>query len=354
MGKPTLHDVAAAAGVSYATADRVLNNRGGVAKKSQDRVRAAIAELGYQRDITAANLSRRRRYRFAFLLPMAGEGFFARLHEHVQSEQTRRAQARQQITITHVPAFDAAALVRAIENCAAEDYDGLCLVAVEDPQVEAALTSLRARGVAVVTLVADSPETTRDAYVGIDNRTAGRTAGDLMVLAHRGAASEGRGRILPITGSLSARDHADRYAGFCDVVSPGLPVLPPLETGDDPDVLEQALRRALDANPDITGVYNLGAGIPGLVAALSATARPHPPVVISHELCAATRDAVAQGLIDAVIDQKPAQEITAALAALVALSDGLPFDPLTAQIIPAVHFKHNMPPQPAVGPEERA
>ncbi len=30
MRKPTLHDVARTAGVSYATADRVLNERGGV------------------------------------------------------------------------------------------------------------------------------------------------------------------------------------------------------------------------------------------------------------------------------------------------------------------------------------
>ncbi|ATF18549.1 LacI family DNA-binding transcriptional regulator [Phaeobacter gallaeciensis] len=354
MGKPTLHDVAAAAGVSYATADRVLNNRGGVAKKSQDRVRAAIADLGYQRDITAANLSRRRQYRFAVLLPAASEGFFARLHADLEQEVAARSQSRQQIAITRVPPFDAAALTRAIESCAAEGYDGICLVAVEDPGVEAALTRLRAQGVAVVTLVADSASQARDAYVGIDNRSAGRTAGDLMRLAHRGGGAASLGQILPITGSLNARDHADRYAGFCDVVSADLHILPPLETGDDPEILEQALGRALRANPDITGIYNLGAGIPGLISALATTQPGDKPVVISHELCAATRDAVANGLIDAVIDQKPAQEITAALAALVALSDGQPIDPLAGQITPAVHFKHNMPPQSAVGPEEGA
>ncbi|XHE56357.1 LacI family DNA-binding transcriptional regulator [Phaeobacter sp. BS34] len=353
MGKPTLHDVAAAAGVSYATADRVLNNRGGVAKKSQDRVRAAIADLGYQRDITAANLSRRRRYRFAVLMPAAQEGFFATLHADLEQEVAARSQARQQITLTQVPPFDAAALTCALEACAAEGYDGVCLVAVQDPSVDAALTRLRAQGVAVVTLVADSAAQARDTYVGIDNRSAGRTADDLMRLAHRGGAAA-QGQILPITGSLNARDHADRYAGFCDVVSADLRILPPLETGDDPDILEQALCRALRANPDISGIYNLGAGISGLISALAGTQQDDRPVVISHELCAATRDAVAQGLIDAVIDQKPAQEITAALAALVALSDGQPVDPLAGQITPAVHFKHNMPPQSAVGPEEGA
>ncbi|MFS4583170.1 LacI family DNA-binding transcriptional regulator [Phaeobacter sp. C3_T13_0] len=359
MRKPTLHDVAAAAGVSYATADRVLNSRGGVAQKSKDRVRTAIAELGYQRDITAANLSRRRQYKFAFLLPVAGEGFFSALRDVLTRDLTARTQARQQITIIDLPAFDPSALVRALDQCALGKYDGVCLVAVEDRAVESALIRLRAQGVAIVTLVADSAPTTRDAYVGIDNHTAGRTAGDLMVLAHRGGLANLQGQILTITGSLSARDHADRYAGFCDVVSGNLQVLPSLETGDDPVFLEQELRRVLIDNPDITGIYNLGAGIPGLVAALATSnmqsrAEVNRPVVISHELCAATRAAVEQGLIDAVIDQKPAQEISGALTTLVALSDGLPIDASAGQIIPAVHFKHNMPPQPADGPEEGA
>ncbi|WP_335339677.1 LacI family DNA-binding transcriptional regulator [Frigidibacter mobilis] len=64
MRSPTLHDVARSAGVSYSTADRVLNGRGGVAEKSAQRVLRAIEELGYRRDIHAANLSRRRNYRF--------------------------------------------------------------------------------------------------------------------------------------------------------------------------------------------------------------------------------------------------------------------------------------------------
>ena len=77
MRNPTLHDVARAAGVSYSTADRVLNGRGGVAVKSVQRVRQAIEDLGYRRDITAANLSRRRSYRFAAWIPQGDHGFFS-------------------------------------------------------------------------------------------------------------------------------------------------------------------------------------------------------------------------------------------------------------------------------------
>ena len=51
MASPTLSDVAHAAGVSYATADRVINNRGNVAAKSIAKVHEAVATLGYVRNI---------------------------------------------------------------------------------------------------------------------------------------------------------------------------------------------------------------------------------------------------------------------------------------------------------------
>lgn len=76
---PTLSDVAQAAGVSYATADRVVNNRGNVARKSIDKVRDAVDRLGYVRNVAAANLSRRRVYRLAFLISSGTNAFFNRV-----------------------------------------------------------------------------------------------------------------------------------------------------------------------------------------------------------------------------------------------------------------------------------
>ncbi len=64
MNRVTAQDVAAAAGVSLATVDRVLNNRKGVRGTTIERVTAAMDRLKFVRDQTAANLARRRSYRF--------------------------------------------------------------------------------------------------------------------------------------------------------------------------------------------------------------------------------------------------------------------------------------------------
>jgi len=47
MPRPTVNDIAEAAGVSLATVDRVLNARRGVREKTVSRVNAAIEKLGY-------------------------------------------------------------------------------------------------------------------------------------------------------------------------------------------------------------------------------------------------------------------------------------------------------------------
>ncbi|WP_026459631.1 LacI family DNA-binding transcriptional regulator [Schaalia suimastitidis] len=57
---PSIHDVAAQAGVSHQTVSRVLNNKGRVAESTKEKVRQVIQELGYRRNTVARALSTRR------------------------------------------------------------------------------------------------------------------------------------------------------------------------------------------------------------------------------------------------------------------------------------------------------
>jgi DNA-binding LacI/PurR family transcriptional regulator len=58
---PTLSDVASLAGVSRATASRVINDVPAVSADARRRVRRAVAVLGYVPDEAAVALARRRR-----------------------------------------------------------------------------------------------------------------------------------------------------------------------------------------------------------------------------------------------------------------------------------------------------
>ena len=80
--------------------------------------------------------------------------------------------------------------------------------------------------------------------------------------------------------------------------------------------------KLLDSHPDLAGIYNLGAGNAGLVAALGKTHRAGNVRVVAHELTDTTRDGLRAGTLDVVLDQNPDGEIRAAIAAArqVALS----------------------------------
>ncbi len=351
MRKPTLHDVARAAGVSYATADRVLNERGNVAAKSEVLVREAIRQLGYTRDVHAANLSRRRLYEFHFILPQGDHSFFKALRASLAEQEQRNRANRVAIRVDDVPAFDAEALAKALAAIEPGACDCVALVATDSPNVNCEIERLREAGTFVITLVSDAASAVRDAYVGLDNDRAGRTAGRLMTLGH----SRSDGSVLAIIGSYSAKDHRDRLRGFADVVGAAIPkieLLPVAEGADDPRRIFDLVAAAL-SDDALTGIYSIGAGNRGLFDALRGHSGSRPLVIV-HELVPHSREALEEGLIDAVIDQKPADEIAAVLEAMKTLSDRETLPPAFGEISPAIFLRDNLPALAEPAPSPRS
>ncbi len=344
--RPTLTDVARRAGVSYATADRVVNGRGRVAEKSARRVNEAIEALGYVRNVAAANLAQQRVYRFIVVLPDGQNAFFTRIREILEDARARLLPERIDLGIETVPAFDAVALARRLAGRV--DVDGLAVVGAEGPEVSEAVERLEGQGVPLVTLVSDMPRAARAAYVGIDNGVAGRTAARMILMAHGGRP----GRVLPILGAETARDHADRLAGLRAVLSeaPQLSLAPEIAGRDSAETVEARVRDALAADPAITAIYNAGAGNAGLVRALATLPGDRTrPFVVLHELVANTRAALEAGKVDVVLDQRPEEEVRRVVAILRALAERRPLEPMEP-ILPTIFVKDNLPPDP--GPAE--
>lgn len=340
MSGPTLSDVAQAAGVSYATADRVLNNRGNVAQKSIDKVHEAVKRLGYVRNVAAANLSRKRVYRLAFLIPTGSNAFFNRIRSHILQTANHLSAESVTVELVDVPAFSVEALRDSVEQLTAYDYDGVAIVGLQSRELEQPLADLQARGVAVIALVSDLPEAFRSAYVGIDNTVAGRTAARLTGMAHAGL----DGVIQTFAGALDARDHAERLSGFREVMAADFPNLylpDPILTKDNPAVLYDAACDALRSDTPFTAFYNVGAGNVGLIGAIKDAAEGRPFCVV-HELVAHSRQALLENHIDLVIDQRPDVEITRAFAKLRALIDGRNLPPMT-NLMPTIFVRDNVP-----------
>ncbi len=324
--KPTVHDIARSAGVSLATVDRVLNGRPGVRNSTRQRVEQAITALGFVRDVAAANLAKRRTYKFCFILPGNDNSFMIGLRREVEAAIARSIVERTRISIIEVPAFDVDALVQALKTLSDENPDGVAVVAIDAPEVRVAVGELIDAGIAVVTLVSNLGGPGRHHYAGIDNIAAGRTAANLMGRF----LSKSDGRVGVLAGSMLVRDHRERLEGFLSVLAEDFPqvaILPVMEARDDPVLAEAMIRDALRCHVGLNGIYSLGAGNRGLIRALRETQTR--PVVIAHEVSASTREALLDGTIDAVLNQDAGHEVRSAIRVLKAKADGLPV--LTAQ-----------------------
>ena len=115
-----------------------------------------------------------------------------------------------------------------------------------------AIRETAAAGTPVLTMVSDIAHAPRIAYVGIDNRNAGRLAGHLLGRFVPGSAGE----VALFAGSLSYRGHEEREMGFRHVLADEFPKLQIVELREVRDDLERSYREArrlLAARPSCAG-----------------------------------------------------------------------------------------------------
>jgi LacI family transcriptional regulator len=337
----TLRDIARQAGVSLATVDRVLHNRAGVRPETVRRVKEAIERNALQPRAAAAELARGRARRFAFVMPSGPNPFMQQIQSYLAEMSTWLSARRLAVETVVTDVFDGAVLASRLESLAG-DFDGVAVVALDHPSVRAAINDLVDGGAKVVTLVSDVPSSRRHHYVGIDNIAAGRTAGALVgrLVGPR------RGKIAIVAGSQGLRDHAERIFGFNQVMASEflqLEVLPLLEGRDQDDRSEHLMMRLLSDHPDIVGLYNVGAGTPGVAKALIDSGRASQMVFVGHDVTVATRKLLLNGVMDAVISQNPGHEARASVRALLALARGEPMLSEQEKIRIDIVMRDNLP-----------
>ena len=338
MNRVTVFDVAAEAGVSVATVDRVLNSRGGVRAVTIERVQGAIARLGFRRDAFAAGLATRRVERYAFVIPEGPNSFMTALRASVASVAEAVVEQRVELGVVGYRALDEASLVAALASLEGKACHGVALVGIDSLAVQRQIDRLVASGVAVVTLVSDVTPSRRQAFIGADNKAAGRVAAALLGRMTYACP----GSVAMVMGHMTLHDHVERRLGFEQVLRrdhPHLRLAGVIEGFDDSERTRPLLAAMLATHPDIVGIYSVGAGNRGVIAAIR-QAGP-VPVTIAHELSAHAREALLDGIFTVVLDQDRDQAAAEALAALRTLIRGEAAHP--PDVRTQIYLRENLP-----------
>ena len=304
--KPIIADVARLAGVSTATVDRVLNDRGGVNAEKAARALSAARRLKLDRNLT-------RRYSrvlcIAVLIQSSANPFHEALREAFASVGRAYADLNLQFLIQHIAPGDARGIAAAVRDAGAH-HDGLIISSPDDARISLAIHQI-AKSLPVIALATDLPDSGRRAYVGPDDRAGGRVAGDLMGRFLGGSG----GDIVMIAGLLSVRGHKAREVGFREVLAehyPACRLTAVLESGENAERAGLLTLQAICDNPAIRGVYHATSGAREVVAALGTVRRDRAIALVSHELTAERRALLKARAIDALIDQNPEFEVRAA------------------------------------------
>jgi LacI family transcriptional regulator len=331
-----MSDVARRAGVSLATVDRIFNGRGVVSEVTRLRVLEAARAIGYVAGDPEAGAGNRVR-RLDAILPGGGNGYLQLLADEIASASA--AFPGIEVTVHRVEGFDAYALARKLDEI--ETSDGVAVVSIEHPLVREAIRNLRARGIAVATLVSDITDIGSIGYVGIDNRASGRLAAQLLGRL----VGDRAGKVVLFLGFRSYRGHEEREIGFRHVLQdefPRLEIVDVRDARDDISKIRAETLRVLAEHRDVVGLYNIAGGNRGIAAALEEAGRKPRPVFVAHELTEHSRRMLLSGVLDVAIDQNPRQEARDILRLLSSHVEGAPRVELTPIRITPI-FRENIP-----------
>lgn len=298
--RPTIADLAAAAGVSVATVDRVLNQRHAVREGTAERVLRAAEAIGYH----ATTLLRQRlrgelpARTFGFLLQKREVPFYQQLAADLQAATADCTAVRGRAVVEFMEELSPATIVEALRRVGAR-VDALAVVSVDHPHVSEAIADLRRDGVPVFAVLTDLMAEDRAGYIGRDNRKEGRTAAWMVAKTARAP-----GKVGIIVGShryLCQETAEISFRSYFREHAPEFRLLEPLINLEDARIAREATHDLMATNPDLVGLYICGGGMEGVIDAAREETAHARVAIVCNELTAKSRAALIDGVLTAVI-----------------------------------------------------
>lgn len=202
----TIKDVAALAGVSPSTVSRTCKNNPSISEETKERVRKAMAELGYEPNFQASNLASQNSRTIGIILPASAKEVYENSFylEAIQGI-SHYCNGRQYMT-TIVTGQDEAEILDAVRSMSRSGkVDGFIILysKKDDPVID----YLFNEGLLYILIGKATQYTNQTIYIDNDNLLAGREAAEyLYQLGHR--------RIAYLGSDSSLMFSADRKAGY--------------------------------------------------------------------------------------------------------------------------------------------
>ena len=298
--RPTITDLARAAGVSVATVDRVLNGRHKVREETARRVYEAANAIGYH----AIGLIRQRvfedlpQYRLGFSFQRPNQAFYQNFAREIEAACNACTTARIVPQIEFISAQTPAAMTEMLRQLSARNQ-ALAVVAPDYPATTTMAEDLKSRGIPLFCLLSDFAMDVRQGYIGLNNLKVGRTAAWMIA---RGARRPGKVAIF--VGSHRFHGHELREIGFRSFFrekGQDFEVLDTLVNLDTSEITHEATANLLAQHPDLVGLYVAGGGMEGAISAVREEGYAGKVQLVVNELTPESRAGLAEDVVTMAI-----------------------------------------------------
>ena len=210
----TIKDIAARAGVSTGTVDRVLHNRPNVSKKALEKVNKALDELDYRPNMYASALAYNKTYTFYCVLPKhEQDAYWDEIEEGALACTEFRRDFGIKLKFMYYERFNAAAFTRMVREFLTEKFDGVIIVPTTLEQTARFTEKLTERQIPYVLLDSYMPDLKPLTFFGQDSFASGYFAAKMLMLI---ANKEKEIALMKQTrnGLVGSKQQANRETGF--------------------------------------------------------------------------------------------------------------------------------------------
>ena len=210
----TIKDIAARAGVSTGTVDRVLHNRPNVSKAALEKVNKALEEMDYRPNMYASALAYNKEYTFYCVLPKhEQEAYWDEIEEGAMACREFRRDFGITLKFIYCERFNPPAFTKMVRELFTAKIDGVILVPSTLEQTQRFTEKLLERNIPYVLLDSYMPDLKPLSFFGQDSFASGYFAAKMLMLI---ANKEKEIGLMKQTrdGIVGSKQQANRETGF--------------------------------------------------------------------------------------------------------------------------------------------
>ncbi|WP_127593251.1 substrate-binding domain-containing protein [Paenibacillus lautus] len=181
MKRLTLKEISQRIGISVATVDRVLNNRGNVKPETYRKVMDKLNEMNYTPNKSASFLSRKKELSIAVVFPELPDYFWWQVEKGVNVAYEELRDYGLYVELFKSEKYDMEKQKQVVEDIiASKAFDAIAISPNDSEEMADLIDRGIEAGIAICTFNNDSPLSKRLFYVGCDYRIAGRLAANML------------------------------------------------------------------------------------------------------------------------------------------------------------------------------